>query len=165
MTYKHTYTLFKAKYDNLNFFIYLLYITYEHFDSTSAVAYTIEFQKRGLPHAHIIIWLEESDKCHSTDEIDELICAEIPDKTVDPVGYDSISKFMIHGPCGSYNLNCPCMREGKCTKYFPKDFTNETTIDSNGYPIYRRRDDKRTIQLNDIMIDNRYEIEYHIIFE
>ncbi|KAK1383672.1 hypothetical protein POM88_021407 [Heracleum sosnowskyi] len=52
-------------------------------------------------------------------------------------------------------------RDGKCTKYFPKEFTNETTIDSNGYPVYRRRDDKRTIQLKDVSIDNRFIVPYN----
>ena len=48
------------------------------------------------------------------------------------------------------------MKDGKCSKYFPKDFTNETTIDSNGYAVYRRRDDKRTVQLKEATVDNRY---------
>lgn len=119
--------------------------------------------KKGLPHAHIIIWLAESDKCHTTDEIDDLICAEIPDKETDLVGYEAILKYMIHGPCGLYNPNCTCMLDGKCTKYFAKEFTNETTIGSNGYPVYRRRDDLLTIQIKDISIDNRYQIVNKII--
>ncbi|XP_017227630.2 uncharacterized protein LOC108192562 isoform X3 [Daucus carota subsp. sativus] len=127
------------------------------------VAYTIEFQKRGLPHAHIIVWLEESDKCHSTDDIDQLICAEIPDKESDEIGYDAVSRHMIHGPCGAYNIECPCMKDGKCTKYYPKEFTNETTIDSNGYAVYRRRDHKHTVHFKekDIEIDNRFVVPYN----
>lgn len=117
-----------------------------------------------MPHAHIIIWLDESDKCHTTDEINDLICVEIPDKETDSVGYEAISKYMIHGPCGSYNPNCACMHDGKCSKYFRKEFRNETTIDSNGCPVYRRRDDKRTIQLKDISVDNMYQILNKIIF-
>ncbi|KAK1378851.1 hypothetical protein POM88_025595 [Heracleum sosnowskyi] len=53
------------------------------------VAYTIEFQKRGLPHAHI------------------------------------------------------------------------TTIDQNGYPIYKRRDDGRTITCRGVEIDNRFVVPYN----
>ena len=55
------------------------------------------------------------------------------------------------------------MMDGRCTKYYPKDYRNETTIDSNGYPVYRRRDDKRTIQLKDTEIDNRYQILYYFM--
>ncbi|KAI9090338.1 hypothetical protein K1719_028673 [Acacia pycnantha] len=32
------------------------------FGTIKAEVYTIEFQKRGLPHAHIILWLADSDK-------------------------------------------------------------------------------------------------------
>nr|VDD43765.1 unnamed protein product [Brassica oleracea] len=32
------------------------------FPRPKAVVYTIEFQKRGLPHAHILLWLEEPQK-------------------------------------------------------------------------------------------------------
>ncbi|GKD42153.1 DNA helicase PIF1, ATP-dependent [Tanacetum coccineum] len=34
----------------------------EIFGKTYAVVYVIEFQKRGLPHAHILLWLEEEWK-------------------------------------------------------------------------------------------------------
>lgn len=121
-----------------------------------AVAYTIEFQKRGLLHAHIIVWFDESNKCQNTDDIDFLISAEIPDKDTDPVGYEAVSKFMVHGPCGELNTRSPCMKDNKCTVHFPKEYRNETTIDSNGYPVYRRRNNGRIIMCKDVTIDNRY---------
>lgn len=40
---------------------------------------------------------------------------------------------MIHGPCGEANLSAPCMKNGKCSKNYPKDFNTETQIDENGY--------------------------------
>lgn len=123
-----------------------------------AVVYTIEFQKRGLPHAHIVIWLANGDKCNTTEEIDELICAEIPDKESDPIAYEAVSQFMIHGPCGDANPTCACMQNNSCTKHFPKKFQDETFIDENGYAMYRRRDDGRTVEKNGIHLDNRYEI-------
>ena len=43
--------------------------------------YSIEWQKRGLPHAHILIWLV---KRIQPDQIDYIICAEIPDPETDP---------------------------------------------------------------------------------
>ncbi|GFQ83909.1 ATP-dependent DNA helicase [Trichonephila clavata] len=46
---------------------------------------------------------------------------------------------MIHGPCGSLNRSSPCMADGKCTKSFPKNFTNDTITNVDGYPIYRRK--------------------------
>ncbi|KAI9087530.1 hypothetical protein K1719_030400 [Acacia pycnantha] len=41
--------------------------------SIKADVYTVEFQKRGLPHAHIILWLFEADKLASPFDVDQLI--------------------------------------------------------------------------------------------
>lgn len=85
--------------------------------------YSIEWQKRGLPHAHILIWLVE---LFDVNEIDRIISAELPNPSIDPKLYDTITKSMIHGPCGHINPNSPCMQNGKCTKKFPKPFLLET---------------------------------------
>lgn len=127
-----------------------------NFSSTSTVVYTIEFQKRGLPHVHIVLWLPEPDKCTTPDQIDEIICAEIPDKEIDLIGYNTVSQFMVHGPCGDANPRCACMQKGVCTKHFLKPFHNETIIDNNGYVLYKRRDDGRVVKKNGVLLDNRY---------
>lgn len=49
--------------------------------TTVAFVYSIEWQKRGLPHVHILIWLLQKLRPH---QIDQLISAEIPDPEVDP---------------------------------------------------------------------------------
>ena len=49
------------------------------FGQLLARSHSIEFQKRGFPHAHIIIWLNKSNH-FTTEEIDRIICAEIPDE-------------------------------------------------------------------------------------
>ncbi len=72
----------------------------EVFGEVSAWMYSVEFQKRGLAHAHILVWLKATLRLEN---IDELISAEIPDKEKDPVLYDIVTKNMIHGPCGSIN--------------------------------------------------------------
>ena len=46
---------------------------------------------------------------------------------------------MIHDPFGDLNGLSPWMADGKCTKRFPKNFTNDTITNFDGYPIYRRR--------------------------
>ena len=35
--------------------------------------YAIEFQKRGLPHAHVLIFLKDRKKCNDPREIDNII--------------------------------------------------------------------------------------------
>ncbi|KAK2704433.1 hypothetical protein QYM36_016732 [Artemia franciscana] len=52
----------------------------EVFGSVRCWMYSVEWQKRGLPHAHILIWLH---KKITSNEIDDVISAEIPDKNVD----------------------------------------------------------------------------------
>ncbi|GJV14239.1 hypothetical protein Tco_1359562 [Tanacetum coccineum] len=50
-------------------------------------------------------------------QTDDIISAEIPCQAEDLEGYKVVTEFMVHGPC-------------------------ETIIDADGYPIYRRRDNK-----------------------
>ena len=55
-----------------------------HFGRVIAIVYTIEFQKIGLPHAHILLFLDLNDKCPSSTNIDNIITAEIPNQNEDP---------------------------------------------------------------------------------
>ncbi|OMO99938.1 DNA helicase PIF1, ATP-dependent [Corchorus olitorius] len=84
----------------------------EHFGLAKAVAYSVEFQKRGLPHVHILLWLEHSSAFRNSATIDKYISAEIPDHSIDRVGYDAVTNFMINGPCGLAKLNALCMSDG-----------------------------------------------------
>ena len=64
---------------------------------------------------------------------------------------------MVHGPCGDYKVKCACMKDRLCSKRFPKDFNEQTSVDDRGFPIYHRRDlgydvrNKGTVKL-----DNRW---------
>nr|XP_016503039.1 PREDICTED: uncharacterized protein LOC107821146 [Nicotiana tabacum] len=129
------------------------------FGEVKAVIYTVEFQKRGLPHAHILLFLV--NKYPTVGDIDGIISAELPDKKVDPYYYNAVTNFMMHGPCGTARKSSPCMQNGRCTKHFPKKFVSSTTIDEDGYPIYRRRDDGRTANRVGIALDNRYVVPHN----
>ncbi|CAN1188394.1 hypothetical protein LINPERPRIM_LOCUS35369 [Linum perenne] len=98
----------------------------------------IEFQKRGLPHAHILIFFSADDKIHSTSQIDSIISAEIPDSITDPQCYAAVTNYMFHGPCGALGPSAPCTVNKICTKHFPKKFNSETSIDEDGFPRYKR---------------------------
>ena len=48
-----------------------------------AILYSIEFQKRGLPHVHILVWLDKRGNEMTIETIDTWITAEIPNPTRD----------------------------------------------------------------------------------
>lgn len=91
-----------------------------------------------------------------TNEIHDVISAEIPDNDEDPLLNEA--KNMIHGPCGILN---PCMVDGKCSNRFPRQLVTETISGNAGYLFYRRlsTDDKgrsRIVKMNqqNIEVDN-----------
>ncbi|XP_065641836.1 uncharacterized protein LOC136071699 [Hydra vulgaris] len=121
----------------------------------------IEFQKRGLPHVHILLHFVNDDKLETAEDIDSLISAEIPDQTVDPELFEIVKTCMIHGPCGILNPNSPCMKDGVCTKKFPKEFNPCTVAIFNGYPNYRRLDNGRVVIIKGNQVDNRWVVPYN----
>ncbi|XP_066916947.1 uncharacterized protein [Clytia hemisphaerica] len=120
----------------------------------------IEFQKRGLPHAHILIHFAAEFKLRNADDIDSLICAQLPDPETEPELYEIIKSNMIHGPCGALNDRSPCMIDGSCSKGFPKSFNDETVMNVNGYPSYHRPDNGRTVRVRNLDLDNRWVVPY-----
>ncbi|XP_078443457.1 uncharacterized protein LOC144712871 isoform X2 [Wolffia australiana] len=122
--------------------------------------YVVEFQKRGLPHAHMLLVLDTPHKPKTPEGIDKTVCAEIPDPS-DKDLFDCVTTHMIHGPCGSANPRSPCMKEGKCSKKFPKEFIDSTQVNNDGYPLYRRRNNGQFIQKGSHVIDNRWLVPYN----
>ncbi|XP_076948001.1 uncharacterized protein LOC143620123 [Bidens hawaiensis] len=110
------------------------YMMQNYLDAMSLFVYTVEFQKRGLPHAHICLFMHLDNKFPTVEHIDPLICAEIPDKNEDPE---------------------------LCSKKFPKKFHNETCVDTKGFPQYRRRDSGNFVVKSDVKLDNRSVVHYN----
>ena len=100
--------------------------------ATKAHFYTIEFQKRGLTHAHILLWLDVKQK-EAT--FDDYVCAEIPDATTQPMLFQSIESHMMYGPCRDINPPYPCMQNGHCSHSYPKQLTEVTVALENGKSV------------------------------
>ncbi|ODM87033.1 ATP-dependent DNA helicase PIF1 [Orchesella cincta] len=127
--------------------------------------FVIEFQKRGLPHVHMLLILEASDKLREIDDFDSVVCAELPDENEDPELHKIVTTCMLHGPCGALKRDAPCMddKDGtyKCTKDFPKPFCSGTNTNKDGYPEYKRRDNGLTVEKSGAQLDNRWVVPYN----
>lgn len=126
-----------------------------------AIIYTIEFQKRGLPHAHILLTLKECSRIHSIEQIDKIVSAQIPDFNENPILYECVKRHMMRGPCGPLNMNSVCMQNGKCSKKFPKKLLAITEANINGYPEYKRPDNGRTVSVHGTDLNNSYVVSHN----
>ncbi|KAL7078670.1 hypothetical protein ACQ4LE_002279 [Meloidogyne hapla] len=128
--------------------------------------YPVENQGRGLPHIHLLLTLFDIDKVVNAEDVEKRgISARIPDKDKDIELYDLVKKFMIHGPCGDLDPNCPCMEEKivngkkirKCSKGYPKLFQEETLVLENGLALYSRPRDGRIVEV--FVFGKRFELD------
>nr|GEW02478.1 DNA helicase [Tanacetum cinerariifolium] len=91
------------------------------------VLYTVEFQKRGLPYCHTLLWIDESIHVHQDEHIDTYVSSELPSQHIDPQGHRIVSELMMHGPCGLANPSATC-----CTS-----FPGICTVNNIVYPTCR----------------------------
>jgi hypothetical protein len=119
----------------------------EIFGKVPALIYTIKYQKKGLPHAHIIIFLTDGHAFSEPEAIDNLIRAELPNRALNPNGSltEIVKQIMVHSLYGPLKPGAICMKKAHAnapltySKRFPKLFANKTIVNKNGYPEYRRR--------------------------
>ncbi|XP_037088895.1 uncharacterized protein LOC119109386 [Pollicipes pollicipes] len=138
------------------------------FGRVRASIYTIEWQKRGLPHAHVVLWLAPEDMPRP-DQLDHFVRAEIPDADAEPELHATVTTKMAHGPCGTLRATAPCMVDGVCKKRFPKAFQSITEVHDTGYPRYRRRSPRgggRTARISGrpggaVEVDSRWFVPYN----
>ncbi|XP_070555422.1 uncharacterized protein [Ptychodera flava] len=109
----------------------------------------------------MLIILHPSSKPKSPSDYDKFVSAEIPDPDSLPVLHQVVTSHMIHGPCGQINKSSPCMNNGQCTKKFPKEFSQCTVANPDGYPVYRRRDQNIQIEKHGAILDNRWVVPYN----
>ena len=136
------------------------------FGKMVSLMHVIEFQKRGLPHAHIALRIAGGGPTQP-DEIDRIIRATIPDENEAGGRLRKlVLQHMVHGPCGTENPKSPCMQEDsngkkKCTKEYPKAFCDSTYQDERGYIHYKRPPGPTALINNGKhVIDNRDIVPY-----
>ena len=141
------------------------------FGKVKAHLYSIEWQKRGLPHVHILLWMRK--KVNAT-LVSELISAEIPDEKTHPRLHAIVTKCMIHGPCRGFDESQLCC-QGKsannsnvCRKGFPKPCRDTLYYGNNGYPKYKRRaignggcSIQKKIKGKTVTLDNSWVVPYN----
>ena len=115
------------------------------FGVVAGYTYVIEFQKRGLPYIHILIILEKTQKIRTPTDVDNVVSAELPDKSSQPRSFQNELNFNMHRPCDPGR----CLSEGVCKRGFPKQFLDETRSLEDAFPMYKRR------QLGTITVNNR----------
>ena len=101
-----------------------------------------EWQKRGLPHAHILVILAQSSAPKTADDFDNFVSAELPPKK-DPRCRKLrkiIRRCNIHHKCDVDGKRRTCWDHQKrgCRFRYSKDFV-ETRVLKDGYHAYRRR--------------------------
>ncbi|XP_076047233.1 uncharacterized protein LOC143028748 [Oratosquilla oratoria] len=145
-------------------------LTDKIFGEVSAHLYSIEWQKRGLPHVHILLWMKRKV---TENTVSSLISAEIPDKKKHPELYDIVTINMIHGPCIGYDESSVCCNgkkndRGTCQKDFPKQCRSTIKFGNNGYPLYRRRavgeggfSFVKKLKGQEVTIDNSWVVPYN----
>jgi len=94
--------------------------------------------------------------------IDSFVTADIPDPTVDPLAYGLVAEHMMHGPCGRLHPTCPCMKNNKCSKFFPKTHQNETSVDADGFAVYRCPKNDLYIDKGGQHLDNTWVVPYNL---
>ncbi|CDF33589.1 Putativ ATP dependant DNA helicase [Chondrus crispus] len=136
-----------------------LVINEEVFGTVVAHVRVIEFQKRGLPHAHVVFFLDEVSKndLRTPENVDRIISAEIP-SAQDPELQEVVLKHMIHNPCGERNPTAVCMGEQCCRKGFPKSFKHETSQSDSGASIERPSRVGRRQQ--SVVVDNSWVVPH-----
>uniref|UniRef100_A0A914Y1H0 Helitron helicase-like domain-containing protein n=1 Tax=Panagrolaimus superbus TaxID=310955 RepID=A0A914Y1H0_9BILA len=111
------------------------------FGKVQAYHVVMEFQKRGMPHLHVLLIMEDEV---TVKEVDNYISARIPECPADDDKSDGaeqqreyhklVIKHMLH-VC---NANSACQVNGKCTKHYKKNFSNCTIIHSHKPADYQR---------------------------
>ncbi|KAK1588762.1 hypothetical protein Q3G72_026753 [Acer saccharum] len=68
----------------------------------------IEFQKQGLPHTHILLFMHLEDKPSTASDIDRMISAAIPDEKEDPTLFVAVETYLLLKYQAHINVEYTC---------------------------------------------------------
>nr|XP_016488215.1 PREDICTED: uncharacterized protein LOC107808225 [Nicotiana tabacum] len=132
------------------------------FGKIVAFMYTIEFQKRGLSHAHFLIILDNEYKLLTSEAYDGITSAELPETYLDKKLRSLVLKHIMHGPCGNLNPTNSCMKKNDLCKFnYPKSFAEQITKGLDSYPIYKRRNTREVVKVWEQYLDNSWVVPYN----
>ena len=135
------------------------------FGVLKAYVYRIEWQARGLPHAHMLLILEH--KIMTPAQIDAVVCAEMPDPIAAPALHKLVAAHMLHPRCDmavrEEPHSCRIDKAGAtcdCRRRFPKDMAADTVIIGDGFPKYRRRGLHTTTDRSGRIVTDSWVVPY-----
>ena len=143
---------------------------------TSAYLSVIEFQKRGLPHAHILLIFNSYGRVRTPAEVDRIVSAELPELPPPGVAIPAdayarierlqrlVCEHMLHDNCllPTSNKRCRDSKTGRCSKGFPRAQQPATTwTDESIYPLYRRRPLSTPILFRGKPVSNQWVVPYN----
>ena len=103
--------------------------------------YKKEYQARGAPHYHILLWIEGAPVAGADDDevvlqwIQERITCRIPEPTTDPELHQLVTKYLYH-KCNKYSQRKKRVKaEDVCVYDFVAEYT-KSGVDEDGNMVY-----------------------------
>jgi hypothetical protein len=99
-----------------------------------------EWQKRGLPHAHILLVLDRNFRPTTAEDVDRVVKAEFPPNTKEnELLRNLVGRHQTHKCKEESCRHDTPPGEPTCAKNFPMAYSPFTNCDGDSYPQYRRR--------------------------
>ena len=98
--------------------------------------YRVEFQHRGSPHIHCLVWVEDAPKIEEDDDqivcnfVSKYITAQLPDPRTQPELYKKVTEVQIHSK--NHTRTCFKSLSSGCRFGFPKPPSGKTMITRPG---------------------------------
>ena len=117
--------------------------------------YTIKYQKCGFSHIHLLIFLNSADKFSEASHINKVIYTKLSTIKVNSTSKlrKIVTSVMLYGLCEEINSYSPSISNVqnsliKCIKRYLCNFFEKTSIQKNGYLLYRQRNNSSTHKIS-----------------